>query len=77
MPEVLWSCRECGITKRSFNARERGDSEDIAIWMQTAVTFPIMHDHRKQSPLCDAKTISEVRIRLPADGGRIGGETKN
>lgn len=77
MPEVLWSCRECGITDRSFQAREREKNEDIRTWMFTAVQFRITHDHQEVSPQCKAKEITEVKIKLPAEGGAIGTTTKN
>lgn len=77
MPEVLWSCRECGIKDRSFQARERERNEDIALWMQMAVQFRITHDHRESSPLCKATEITTVKIKLPAEGGLIGTTTKN
>lgn len=69
---VVYSCRACGIHEAEVKMRARRPDEDIAPWME-ALTIVLTLDHLKRSPLCQARSMDEVKIPLPArEGSRIG-----
>ena len=67
MPEQViqlkYSCKTCGITKRTVSVRARRKSEDVREWMDEAVG-KIAQDHFERSPHCMAKKIDEMWIPL-------------
>lgn len=73
--EIIYTCDLCATKDRKLRVRVRGDGEAVEVWMN-AVVHAIARDHFHRNPLCQAKTITSVKIPMgPTDGphaARIG-----
>lgn len=69
---LKYSCRECALPRTDLVVPAREPGVDVKEWMDTTVRL-VASDHFRRSPLCRAKTITELLI--PANE-YIGGATK-
>lgn len=71
MINIMYSCDECGIHRRTVQVRAR-DERDVVAWMNEVLIVAISMDHEVKSPRCAARKISNVMI--PVTGaGKVGG----
>jgi hypothetical protein len=68
---VLYSCKLCGIVKRSVAVPNRHESQDVVSWVQGTVLHRVMLDHTRTSLLCEAETV-DLYLPAPKDARFIG-----
>lgn len=70
---VQYSCALCGVQNGSVDVPARmSDDDNVVHWVEQICGNAIGQDHRRRSPTCPARKISEVKI--PIDGAeRVGG----
>jgi hypothetical protein len=69
---VLYSCVSCGLNKIPLDVPARDSpAVDVVLWMQSTVER-VADDHRRRSPSCDAKKLSDLLIPITGTD-RIGG----
>jgi len=71
---LQYSCDRCGIKRQILDVPARQD-EDITVWMDRTI-YLVAHDHRRLSPTCNAKSLTELLIPMTGTD-RIGGPVTN
>jgi hypothetical protein len=61
---VMYSCALCGLQRVAVDVPAREADEDVMHWSLQTLAGAISVDHRRQSPGCQAKSITEVMIPL-------------
>lgn len=72
---LMYSCKLCGLHRVKVPVRSRETEESVTAWMDHTIHM-IAFDHRRRSPVCQAKEITEVMIPLTGTD-RIGGPVQN
>lgn len=67
---VLYSCDLCGLKRIPLEVKAR-DEEDVVTWMDNVVML-LGLDHRRRSPHCHPKSLTNVMIPMTGST-KIGG----
>lgn len=68
---VLYSCDGCGLHQVECAVRWRRADEEVQHWVEKGMGAAIAADHRRRSPGCRSRVMSEVMI--PMTGRRVLG----
>lgn len=73
---VLYSCKDCGVTDRVVQVRERSSlEEDVANWCHQVMIVAVGKDHMQVSPSCCAPTV-DIKIPLASKENFIVGQAR-
>lgn len=70
--EVRYKCI-CIGDEASLEVPYRRADEDLNEWMETIVGSACYLDHRRRSPLCQAKNMEYMKINSPENAPFVGG----
>jgi hypothetical protein len=70
--DVQYSCATCRLRRVHLDVPARGD-ESVLDWMDATVRL-VGKDHRRRSPTCKAKELTEMLIPMTGTA-KVGGPT--
>lgn len=66
--EVLLTCDLCGLKDVVVYVPERTEAQDVKQWMDTVCLPYVCDGHRFNSPTCQPKTLTNIKIPLSTKG---------
>lgn len=69
--DVIYACDKCGIKDKVVQVFERGETEDLAVWMKS-VQVALSRDHDITSPHCHITELTYAKIPMAHGSARIG-----
>ena len=65
--QIQYSCAVCGLTDASVNVPERV-IDNVIHWFEHIAMPRVMEDHRKRSPDCKPKSLTNIKMPIAPDG---------
>lgn len=71
-----FSCALCGVHQHNVAVPARVDDTDVKVWMDATVLL-VAKEHKRLSPTCQARELTNLMIPMPKGADRIGGVARN